>query len=112
MALLLSQTTTFDSSNIVKFEYEGSGTLYNLSWGNGFKYKGIHVGFNIGYLFGKLNNNTLAYQINPAGGYDVDGYTICTKKNKKTLTKSVAKKGGTKLEISSLCSFLKFTIFV
>jgi hypothetical protein len=80
---LLSQTTTFDSSNIVKFEYEGSGTLYNLSWGNGFKYKGIHVGFNIGYLFGKLNNNTLAYQINPAGGYDVDGYTTWTFTNTK-----------------------------
>ncbi|MCC6583138.1 MAG: hypothetical protein IT271_05500 [Chitinophagales bacterium] len=80
---LLSQTSAFDTATTVKFEYEGSGTLYNLSWGNGFKYKGLHVGFNIGYLFGKLNNNTLAYQLNQTGAYDADGYTTWTFTNTK-----------------------------
>ena len=80
---LLSQTSAFDTATTVKFEYEGSGTLYNLSWGNGFKYKGLHVGFNMGYLFGKLNNNTLAYQLNQTGAYDADGYTTWTFTNTK-----------------------------
>ncbi len=43
----------------------------------------LHVGFNIGYLFGKLNNNSLAYPINPVGGYDVDAYTTWTFTNTK-----------------------------
>lgn len=81
---LISQTTSFDSSNAVRFEYEGSGALYNLSLGNGFRYKGFCVGFNLGYLFGKLNNNTLAYQLNKAGtAYDADSYTTWTFTNTK-----------------------------
>lgn len=80
---LISQTTSFDTATSVKFEYEGSGTLYNLSWGNGFKYKGFHVGFNVGYLFGKLNNNTLAYQLNQYGTYDADAYTTWSFTNTK-----------------------------
>lgn len=79
----IAQTTTFDTATSVKFEYEGSGTLYNLSWGNGFRYKGFLVGFNVGYLFGKLNNNTLAYQLNKAGTYDNDAYTTWTFTNTK-----------------------------
>jgi len=80
---LISQTTTFDTTTAVKFEYEGSGTLYNLSWGNGFKYKGFSVGVNIGYLFGKLNNNTLAYQLNKYGSFDNDAYATWTFTNTK-----------------------------
>ncbi|MDB5228622.1 MAG: hypothetical protein JWN78_2815 [Bacteroidota bacterium] len=72
---LVSQSQTYDTANSVKFEYEGSGTLYNLSWGNGFKYKGFYVGFNMGYLFGKLNNNTLTYPTNKDGTYDNAAYT-------------------------------------
>lgn len=73
---LISQTQSFDTANTVKFEYEGSGTLYNLSWGNGFKYKGIHLGFNVGYLFGKLSNNTIAYPLdNTTGTFDNTAYT-------------------------------------
>ncbi|MCB0506999.1 MAG: hypothetical protein KDD21_01740 [Bacteroidetes bacterium] len=79
----VAQSTTFDTSNIVKFEYEGSGTLYNLSWGNGFKYKGFSVGFNLGYLFGKLNNNTLAYNIDQTGSIDKTAYTTWTFTNTK-----------------------------
>lgn len=71
----VSQSQAFDTSNSMKFEYEGNGTLYNLSWGNGFKYKGISVGFNIGYLFGKLNNNSFSSPTNVDGSYDNNAYT-------------------------------------
>ncbi len=81
---LVSQTQTFDTANSVRYEYEGSGTLYNVSWGNGFKYKGFHVGFNLGYLFGKLNNNTLVYPLdNLSGVYDNTAYTTWTFTNTK-----------------------------
>ncbi len=78
-----AQTTQFDSSNTSKFEYEGSGTLYNISWGNGFKYKGFHLGFNMGYLFGKLNSNTLGYPLNKDGTIDQFAYTTWTYTNAK-----------------------------
>lgn len=80
---LISQNQEFDTAHSVKFEYEGSGTLYNLAWGNGFKYKGISLGFNIGYLFGKLNNNTLAYPVDVNGLYDNNAYTTWTYTNAK-----------------------------
>ncbi|HNM31381.1 MAG TPA: hypothetical protein PKM51_01425 [Chitinophagales bacterium] len=79
----ISQTTAFDTATSVRFEYEGSGALYNLSWGNGFRYKGFSVGLNMGYLFGKLNNNTLAYQLNQYGSFDATGYTTWTYTNTK-----------------------------
>ena len=80
----VSQTQAFDTANIMKFEYEGSGTLYNLSWGNGFKYKGVSAGFNIGYLFGKLNNNTFSTPVNADGSYDINAYTTWAFTNLKT----------------------------
>ncbi len=79
----ISQTTTFDSTSIVKAEYEGSGSLYNLSWGNGFRYKGFSVGFNIGYLFGKLNNNAFAYNVDKNGTIDNSAYTTWSFTNTK-----------------------------
>jgi len=79
----ISQTQSFDTANSMKFEYEGSGTLYNLSWGNGFKYKGISVGFNIGYLFGRLNNNTFSSPLNTDGSYDNNAYTTWSFTNLK-----------------------------
>ncbi len=80
---LISQYQSFDTSNAVKFEYEGSGTLYNMSWGNGFKYKGFSVGFNLGYLFGKVNNNTFAYPMDKSGVFDNTAYTTWTFTNTK-----------------------------
>lgn len=79
----IAQTNSFDTATAVRFEYEGSGALYNLSWGNGFKYKGFSVGLNIGYLFGKLNNNAFAYPLNKYGTYDNDAYTTWTFTNTK-----------------------------
>jgi hypothetical protein len=42
-------------SGIVKNNFIGSGGSYRLMWGNGVSYKGLSVGANIGYLFGKMN---------------------------------------------------------
>ena len=80
---LVTQSQSFDTSNVMKFEYEGSGTIYNLSWGNGFKYKGFQVGFNMGYLFGKLNNNTFGYPTDNAGNFDQNSYTSWSFTNAK-----------------------------
>lgn len=78
----ISQTTAYDTATSARYEYEGSGTLYNLSWGNGFKYKGFSVGFNVGYLFGKLNNNTFASPF-LNGAIDYNGYTTWSFTNTK-----------------------------
>lgn len=67
---LISQTDQLDTAHTVKIEYEGSGSLYNLYWGNGFSWKGLAVGINMGYLFGKLDNNTFAYPVDPSGNLD------------------------------------------
>ena len=34
--------------------FTGIGQLYQIFWGNGFKYKGFSAGFNLNYLFGTL----------------------------------------------------------
>ncbi|MFN8282755.1 MAG: hypothetical protein U0U67_06040 [Chitinophagales bacterium] len=80
---LISQTQVFDTTSSMKFEYEGSGTLYNFSWGNGFKYKGFQVGVNLGYLFGKLNNNTFGYALNKDGSIDQTAFTTWSFTNAK-----------------------------
>jgi hypothetical protein len=37
-------------------QYEGSGGTNKISWGNGFKYKQLYFGLNVGYLFGTISN--------------------------------------------------------
>ncbi len=43
----------------VKFNYKGSGNKYRVNWANGFTYKGLSAGANIGLLFGKVSNSTI-----------------------------------------------------
>lgn len=38
---------------------KGTGGLYRLRWGTGWRYKGLSVGVNAGFLFGKLINSRL-----------------------------------------------------
>ncbi len=52
---------------------ENNGQLYNFFWSNGFSYKEYSLGFNVGYLFGNLSNNTLAYALKD-GIVDYYGY--------------------------------------
>lgn len=35
--------------------FTGSGGLYNITWGNGIKYKNLSAGLNLGYIYGKQN---------------------------------------------------------
>ncbi len=40
----------------VNYQYAGDGGLLQLYWGNAFKiYKGLSIGLNVSYVFGKLN---------------------------------------------------------
>ncbi len=79
----VSQTSILDTNYSAAYEYEGSGNLYNAFWGNGFKYKGIYLGFNLGYMFGKLNSNSLTYLVDPSGNYNPYAYTTWNFSNVK-----------------------------
>lgn len=37
--------------------FEGSGGTYQFLWGNGVRYKNFSFGINLGYIFGKINND-------------------------------------------------------
>lgn len=43
--------------NIGRFDrqFNGSGGLYKVLWGNAVKYKNLSIGVNLGYLFGKID---------------------------------------------------------
>jgi len=62
-----------DSVDVTNF-FAGSGGTYQFLWGNGFRYKNISVGINLGYLFGKINNDRdLGLNVSPS-------YNIITQK--------------------------------
>ncbi len=42
----------------IRFNYTGEGAKYRVNWSNGFTYKGISAGANLGLLFGKISNST------------------------------------------------------
>lgn len=43
------------TSNLLK----GTGGTYKVQWSNGFRYKGLSAGANLGYAFGKVTNSRL-----------------------------------------------------
>ncbi|MCB9081222.1 MAG: hypothetical protein H6555_05885 [Lewinellaceae bacterium] len=49
---------------------KGTGGTYRLGWTNGWRYKGISVGLETGYLFGKITNNRLLTLDSLAVAYD------------------------------------------
>lgn len=51
---------TYDSIGRINRIYRGSGGINRFYWGNGFKlWKNLSIGFNISYLFGKLQLESL-----------------------------------------------------
>lgn len=42
----------------VRFNYTGEGNTFRVNWSNGFTYKGISGGVNLGLLFGRVINTT------------------------------------------------------
>lgn len=45
----------------IQHRFLGNGELYQAYWGNGFRYKNLYAGANIGYLFGTINRETRSY---------------------------------------------------
>lgn len=58
-----------DTINVVN-TFQGSGGTNRIIWGNGVRYKNLSVGLNLGYLFGKINNDR-TLDISEAGSYGV-----------------------------------------
>ncbi|MBT8219049.1 MAG: hypothetical protein KJP00_04460 [Bacteroidia bacterium] len=47
-------TSTDIGGNSISDSFEGRGGTYRFLWGNGFQYKNLSIGLNIGYLFGNI----------------------------------------------------------
>lgn len=52
-------TDALPSVDTVQYEYQGTGGTYKFLWGNGFQYKNLSFGTNLGFLFGRINNNRI-----------------------------------------------------
>ncbi len=59
-----------DSLGTVQRNFSGSGGLYNLNWGNGFKYKNFAAGINLGYLRGQQAYGEQTYFLDLNNVYD------------------------------------------
>ncbi len=46
-----------DPVDLIKYNFQGSGGTYKLLWGNGVKVNNLSFGINMGYLFGKIEQN-------------------------------------------------------
>ncbi len=57
----LERTYFVEDVGEVQSTFEGNGGTYKFLWGNSIKYKGISVGANIGYLFGKQTQEEWDY---------------------------------------------------
>ncbi|MEM6317445.1 MAG: hypothetical protein AAF960_07225 [Bacteroidota bacterium] len=73
--------TTGEVPNIgsVGSEFEGEGGTNQFVFSNGFRYKRLAVGFNVGYLFGKIENiQNVIFQDLPTGFQDrfLDDFSI------------------------------------
>ncbi len=66
---LVADSIVLSSNSSLANIFEGTGTLYNIYWGNGFKYKDLAIGFNIGYLFGSIDATSISIPL------DEDGFT-------------------------------------
>jgi len=64
LALLPFSTVSYDvlttqevvGIDTVENQFQGTGGTYKFLWGNGFKYKNLSFGVNLGFLFGRINN--------------------------------------------------------
>ncbi|MEM6965490.1 MAG: hypothetical protein AAF573_12035 [Bacteroidota bacterium] len=46
-----------DTLNSIDFLFQGTGGTYKVMWGNSLQYKNLSVGVNLGYFFGKIEND-------------------------------------------------------
>lgn len=59
--LKASQYSPFADTLLTEHRFVGQGTTYQAYWGNGFKYKSLSVGVNVGYLFGVQDRLARSY---------------------------------------------------
>lgn len=55
----IATTSQVDGVGEVVQAYEGTGGTYQFLWSNGVRFKNISFGFNLGYLFGKIENSSI-----------------------------------------------------
>ncbi len=77
--------TTGDVEDIggVISNFSGEGGTNRFMWANGFRYKQFAAGFNLGYVFGKIENTrsvlfndlTAGYQNNLVDDFSINGFT-------------------------------------
>lgn len=63
-------TDSIDSIGTIESDFNGSGGLYNFSWGNGFKYKNLSGGINLGFIRGQQTFNSQTYFRDLDNAYD------------------------------------------
>ena len=51
-----TEETPFGDPVTVDYSFEGRGGTYKIMWGNGVAYKNFSAGINLGYFFGKIEN--------------------------------------------------------
>lgn len=67
-----------DTANI-RSTYIGTGGTYRIMWGNALEYKGLSVGVNVGYLFGKIGTyrEVVFENLDPYyGNIVIDDYSV------------------------------------
>lgn len=74
----VKNTIQIDSITSNVLEGNGSGNLNTVYWGNGFKVKGLSLGFSLGYTFGKIVNVS-ASNVAINGLYSSSDYTTYQK---------------------------------
>ncbi|MCK7558275.1 hypothetical protein MKQ70_26045 [Chitinophaga sedimenti] len=87
------QRIFFDTLQMpVLYQYEGSGGVYQAYIGSGFGFGGFSAGFNVGYLFGNIENST-------KGIYPLEANVIPSRHSKRTSYQSVFYNLGLQYEI-------------
>lgn len=74
-------TLSFNNGESSVNEVEGFGNTYIAYWGNGFEFKGVSVGFNFGYHFGRSNTNSIAYLLDDEDFLDPYSFVTWQKKS-------------------------------
>lgn len=50
---IVTSEDVFDSIGVVSRSFQGTGGLYRFNFGNGWRYKDLSIGLNLGYVFGR-----------------------------------------------------------
>jgi hypothetical protein len=65
----ITSEDVFDSIGVVSRSFKGTGGLYRANFGNGWRYKDIAFGINLGYIFGRTSYSTETFFDTQTGDY-------------------------------------------